>query len=239
MWHCPVCNNSIDANFGMVQCSKCQTVLFVDFNGNVIIGGGEEPSSDDGKVHENINAQDIELDKSDYAEVVMPEEDVVEEPTSKEQVARHDQPVVTENFWSTATEEQSAQFSVVESQSIEESFSPPTFDEPFQPPEYQNESPAVPSVTRVEGLPRGAVFYQIHIEGIDASSLRIAVLDSLRDSRLGLINDEISGNIDQGQLIIKGLNPVKASFIMNALKDLPLEINWEMYAQENTSDAQE
>ncbi len=229
MWHCPVCNNSINANFGMVQCSQCQTVLFVDFNGNVIIGGGDDSVSDENNdAKEQTNVKDIELEKSEYAEVVSAEEVPVES----------EQPMASENFWAPSAQESTPESSFQDQNVGEQSLPEPTFDDSFQPEAFQNVTPQeATAFASSEGRNGGTAFYQITIEGIDASSLRRAVLDSLRDSRLGLVNDEISGNIEQGRLLIKALNPVKASFIMNALKDLPLEINWEMYAPDTNSDS--
>jgi hypothetical protein len=76
------------------------------------------------------------------------------------------------------------------------------------------------------------------IEGIDSSDLRRAVLDALRESRLGLVNNEVAADIVNGRLVVQGLNPVKASFIMNSLKELPVEINWQVYEAESTSENQ-
>jgi hypothetical protein len=44
--NCPACGNAIEADFGVVTCGRCQTVLFVDMDGNIqvsVASGSESP----------------------------------------------------------------------------------------------------------------------------------------------------------------------------------------------------
>jgi hypothetical protein len=82
----------------------------------------------------------------------------------------------------------------------------------------------------------GSIWYQIQVNGIDTSQLRQDILRILREPRLGLVNDELSENIKDGQLFIQGVNTAKASFIINSLKALPVEVQWQMYAKDPSSD---
>lgn len=229
-WHCPVCNNRIDATFGMVQCSQCQTVLFVDFAGNIIIGGGEEEPAEDSVV-------DIELPQESYSQV----------PVTDGNQSFHEQPSNDLGLWNTPpvaeavpdtqeliNEPPSSDFQPLletlspETEALDEGLSSnPSWEaEPFST-EIKNEDPVV-SASGSEKA--GTGLFQINIEGIDSADLRKNVLASLLDHRLGLVNDEIAESIVEGQLSVRGLNAVKASCIINSLKALPIELKWQVYA---------
>lgn len=211
MRHCPVCNNSLDASFGMVQCGHCQSVLFIDFSGNIIVGDND-----------SVEQADIELEKSQYIELdakgSSPEESYIAEAA------------VDDSVESPVSEPE-------ESLLEEEAFS-------FPPADFGTVEPSIqPEVGLASGLDASPkefisedkIFYQISIHGIDTSSLRRRVLEFTTDSRLGLVGKEIAGEINEGVLRIRGLNPVKASVIMNALKEFPLIIEWELYTEESSS----
>ena len=244
VWHCPVCKNGIDANFGMVQCSQCQTVLFVDFSGNIIIGE-EESSNNNGSFGSSEEMQDIELSSEQYLEVPMSEEQPFEfqgedsaVPSWNESsfqpsvngVENEGQP--TEMFSEdqgsrVALDSESDPFPALETPSMQEEVSISQFDTLESPPKnYEDISPVISATGK----------YQIFIDGIDSASLRRQVLESLRDHRLGLVNDEISEQILNGRLVIVDVNAITASFIINTLKGLPVELNWQVYASEETTE---
>jgi hypothetical protein len=215
----------------MVQCTKCQSVLFIDFAGNIVIGGGEEPNDRSEIDREDTSVDEIELGKGDYSEI---ERASVEEAMDEAIISSE---LISEGSWEQPSLDAPIEFGegeVAESNDLgdpKEDIASHQFGASlFAAPQFEVPSKEVNDSETP--LSNGRYVYQIIIEGIDSSSLRRSLLDSLRDSRLGLVNNEIMENISQGQLIIRELNPVKASFIMNALKDLPLEIKWQMYAQE-------
>jgi hypothetical protein len=225
----------------MVQCTKCQTVLFIDFAGNVVIGGEDELSTpEDSSEPDSVPDGDIVLNTTEYAEVaadatpaseIMPEFE--DPPLGGQSYGLLDSPneVVVE----VADEAQIQQFN---SPSEADYFSPEPVESPTEPmsqfetestPAFEVQEPVVSQTS----YQTGPIEYEIQIDEIDSSSLRNAVLDSLRDRRLGLVHDEVVASIDQGHLTIRGLNPVKASYIINTLKDLPLQLTWKAYAKED------
>lgn len=187
----------------MVQCSQCQTVLFIDFSGNVVVGeSASEETNDD-------NAEG--------------KRESVEEPSFDE--APFNEPL----FDNSETNESQFETSNLEA---------PNFEEPlFEEPVYTSSSTDVPQVELQTPAPslvadQQSTFefvYKIVISGVDTSDLRTALIDSLRDTRLGLVNNEVVENLEQGQLEITGLNPIKASIIINSLKELPIDVHWELY----------
>lgn len=222
MRHCPICNNSIDASFGMIQCSNCQTVLFVDFGGNVIIGGNDEGSL--GESDQSLEPiQDIELPQTDYSEVIVPEG--VEADPFPEPALTDWEPIPAEN------QEPEA----IESQIDDDKFEHPVVEPNFssETPVFQSDTPQALNQPPIISSGTKATQLKMIIDGIDVSSLRRGVLEVLQDHRLGLVRDELAGGIKDGRLVINGLNPVKASFIMNSLKGMALEIKWEMYAEDS------
>lgn len=223
--HCPVCNNKIEITFGMLQCSQCQSVLFVDFAGNIIIGGSEVDEilpNKDGvppTFSHDSNALNINSVEGEEFTPSFPEssennkEGYLEEDTNVEDIE------LTTNEYSEVrvgffTEEES----FVQNNHLQD-----------LPVDNENHSQA-----DLPLIPLGTMNYKIKIRGIDSSNLRQAVLNSLKDKRLGLVSGEIMNTIDMGQLTITGLNPVKASVIMNSLKELALDIDWELYGKEET-----
>lgn len=215
MKHCPVCHHEIDANFGMAQCSNCQTALFIDFSGNIAVGGSEDlpesplidfsadtmdPPEDTGV--QDIELQDIELQDHEYSQV---KESFIPEASTSETSDTPEASEIPQSF---------------DAWNIEGSIDSPPATNNFTANHHASVFEMSASTAEMN--------YKINISGIDTSDLRKIVQESLRDSRLGLVHDEVLENIDQGTLIISGLNPVKASVLINSLKEFPLELNWEL-----------
>ena len=216
MKQCPICHSEMDANFGMVQCLKCQSVLFIDFVGNIAIGGNEDLLENQDLAHSDQIPSDIELASSDYLEVV----------STENEISNFDLDLNMHNdFESDEVNQQIYQNDGLE----ENNFS----NNDFQNINQLGESPII-SESENKNESTDLCFYQITVNGIDSSKLRKEVLDALRESRLGLVHNEIENNIIDGKLIVRGLNPVKASVIMNSFKDLPINIEWKTYVKENT-----
>lgn len=232
-WHCPVCNNRINAGFGMVQCSQCQTVLFIDFAGNIVVGGGDnEAHASDLGSNVDFRNDDIELGKGDYSQVFSGEveaEDIFAPPNGEQGWEQRENETSQEIVGDFTDNSELDAESLNQDHANNITSQAEVFDSSKLPQldTFQEQTTEAPPA--LEG---GEIFYQIMIEGIDSSQLRKNILESLRDSRLGLVNDEISEAIKGGMLIIRGLNAVKASFIINSLKDLPIELNWQMYAED-------
>ena len=80
------------------------------------------------------------------------------------------------------------------------------------------------------GAPDGILKFNIYIKGIDNSEVLDFIRESLLDERFMWNVDELLGNIQNGELELRDISPVKASIVVNRLKALPLEIRWEQYA---------
>lgn len=222
---CPICNNQIEATFGMIQCPQCQSVLFVDFSGNIVVGGAESLTDDSLPIpNENSNPFQQQQDLASSHVKIEQEEEVLgfpwEASAELEEILPH--------------EKEDTDVGDIELEKHE--YSEVRFMNSDIPEGNKDSTPQFQSSDSVSSsLPMGSMNYKIQIKGIDSSNLRQSVLSVLRDKRLGLVSDEIAEKIDQGELTIMGLNPVKASVIMNTLKDLPFEISWKVYGKEESS----
>lgn len=245
--HCPVCHSQIESVFGMFQCGHCQSILFVDFAGNIIVGGSE--SEDQDSSDDMLNDPQKNLDSQEaFGEGFM-----VSEPSEGEKISgiesEEDTDVgdieLTTHEYSAVHTEEFGNISNDGSGEVENAPSwaapapepgTPVEDEVLQAPE-EPLFPVDPIHSDLSSGPVGPMNYTIQIKGIDTAHLRVSVLSALSDKRLGLVGGEISDKIEQGQLVITGLNPVKASVLMNTLKELSLEIDWKLYGREESTDS--
>lgn len=93
MLQCPVCENPLDQDFGMVTCSNCQAVLMVDYSGQVQVGGEvndvEEPAVD--SVEEiSVLSEDIVDEHNLLSEPLVEENHFVEDSVVSDSVADED-----------------------------------------------------------------------------------------------------------------------------------------------------
>jgi len=72
----------------------------------------------------------------------------------------------------------------------------------------------------------GALVYDLKIQGVDTVEIREEVTLCLTDSRLQLDVPTLMGQIEKGVLLVKQINPVKASVILTRMRHLPLSISW-------------
>lgn len=267
--NCPICSAEVEDSFGIIQCSQCQSVLFVDFSGNIIVGDKENNSNEKEEQHpefESGSGSESGLG-SEFEPVLGQRSEIKEDPFgrvfSSPDLSPTESPVLhpfseSENDFNAVQSGNSiepsifspneipieAQFQVDESSplaptvlEIDKNPQPSYLDNNSQPPmeshpiefeknnlqtsnSYQNSSPSHLSSS-------GKLQYTITVSGIDTSELRKILRDTLHDSRLGLVGNEIIENIEQGVLVIKELNPIKASVIVKSLREYPFEIRWQ------------
>ena len=76
----------------------------------------------------------------------------------------------------------------------------------------------------------GFLLFTLNISGIDSGQTLSDLRTVLADPRFLLNVDKLIGSVQMGRLTIPALSPVKASLLVNRLKEYPLEITWEQYA---------
>jgi hypothetical protein len=72
----------------------------------------------------------------------------------------------------------------------------------------------------------GSLSYLMVIKGIDTLALKKALLEELRDKKLGWNIKEIEARIESGTLTLKELSTVQATLIAKRFSTLPLIIQW-------------
>jgi hypothetical protein len=72
----------------------------------------------------------------------------------------------------------------------------------------------------------GPMTYSLQIRGIELAETFEHLREAVTDSRFGWDANEIMAKIKGGQLILRDLNPTKASILVNRIKYLSLEISW-------------
>lgn len=115
------------------------------------------------------------------------------------------------------------------------------FPEPLEPqPPAQVPPPEEPGAAFREiedfgnqDLHSGPLDYTLRIEGLDSGELKTKLKDVLSDSRLNLNTNQVLSALAYGKLELRGLNPVKVTYIVSRLKHLPLKISWRQSAFQN------
>jgi hypothetical protein len=68
--------------------------------------------------------------------------------------------------------------------------------------------------------------YTLTISGIDSGAIRAQIEDIIKDSKFGWNVIQLMAQINGGVLIIRSVNAVKASMLMQRVKYLPVKISW-------------
>jgi hypothetical protein len=68
------------------------------------------------------------------------------------------------------------------------------------------------------------------ISGIDTKDLRSEIRQAIQDSRFGWDAGAVMASIKGGTLVLPRISPVKASIVINRIKNLAVQIRWEQNA---------
>lgn len=80
------------------------------------------------------------------------------------------------------------------------------------------------------GAREGIISYNLLIKGIDTSVERALIHEVLEDRKLMLSPEELMLEIDNGELLIEKLNPVKTAVIVAGLHNSGLKVLWSQHA---------
>jgi hypothetical protein len=73
---------------------------------------------------------------------------------------------------------------------------------------------------------QGPMSYSVIVGKIDTKELRNQILEAINDPKFGWDPREVMKSVQAGVLHFNDLNPVKASVLVQKLRDLPIEISW-------------
>lgn len=244
MSQCPKCGTSVDHDFGVVACSGCGVILFVDLDGNLQVSGDAAASgtAEEAPVIEPASEAPA-FETPPYQDFAPPENTYEAAPAEEAPASDFSNPPLQFDY---ATEESAAEPSpepapeevdaapayaedpsVMEESPVNADFAANAFDAPevpvTTPDEQLREVAAFGNSPDEEGH---ALQYTIRIEGIDSKETRDRMFEILTDVRLGLNVRELQTQLIGGTLEIPQLNPVRASVIVGRLRELPLKLNW-------------
>ncbi len=81
----------------------------------------------------------------------------------------------------------------------------------------------------------GSLRYNVAIAGIDTAEIRLQFREAITDRRMLWDVDQILRSIQNGEVKISNISPVKAYLLILRLRPLPLSISWEQYAISQSS----
>jgi hypothetical protein len=84
--------------------------------------------------------------------------------------------------------------------------------------------------SEMSGAKNGPLVVSVVISGIDAKDLRDEIRQALQDSRFGWDTAALMSGIKSGVLRIDRVSPVKATVLINRIKNLSVRIRWEQSA---------
>lgn len=79
-----------------------------------------------------------------------------------------------------------------------------------------------------EPFQQSAFFFDIIVSAIDSKEIRMEIVETLSNSKLGIEEDEIAKKIRNGELRLHQIPAVKAAVIIQSLSHLNCELDWEL-----------
>lgn len=246
MANCPKCGVQVQGDFGFSPCPSCGTMLNFDFEGNIKLSEDsltaasdtwETPSIEPSFSLEEEVLTEADIDNVESSEI--PEEIdsskvrnnfSVEKAWDKENSVENWAEKGTEESWpeqeldSSKFEEESSEIRRIDEIDFQD-FKDGDSTRVFKKEDLSEISTFANSSE--SSLDQGKLFYNLMISDVGTRDIRSKLQDILSDKKLLLDVDKLMTSICDGVLVIRRLNPVKASLIVNQIKILPVEIKWE------------
>ncbi len=234
---CPMCQAKLKDDYGMATCPGCGSIVFVDMDGLAQVSLDEpkdvtpapvdiEIESIDIAAIERSGLKSVPLDNPMSADSFPPIEPMASAPEATtavpEPTAREPQPIVPDSsevdmnaFLGYAPENSPGGAMPVTSSQNDPK-------DPLGLSAYAN--------SEMSAAKNGPLVVTLIISGIDAKDLRGEIRQALQDSRFGWDTAALMSSIKGGILRIEQVSPVKATIIINRIKNLSVRIRWEQSA---------
>lgn len=218
---CPQCGNSLEQDFGVVSCSQCQAVLFIDMDGNVHFSGENQQAQADSP-NENVTAE-APVGFSVDSQEPLRTPDYADNWLSNDPSQESSNEAFPQSSEVTTNREVEAEFSEAE-ESAPESETQSELD--IGPvPVAGNDFSDVENFANSNSTV-GPLSYSVIIEDINTKETRAELKDALTDSKFQWDASELMNKIKGGRLILENLNPVKASVLIHRIRELKVKISW-------------
>lgn len=234
MAQCPVCHNELPDDFGLIECGKCKTPLFVQLDGSVVAAPAAVEADQPQLVEPTVLASALEEPLEDNLDRTVVLEMNVSERAENElttpdipggQEFPVEEEIHSEQFVSAEPEIQAEQALPVEQNVDAFLEEPPLPAEP--PPPIHDLSALANSVDNVASS--GVLRYTIEVSGIDTADIRNEFRELIGDRRFLWDADSIIRSLRSGSVTIKDVTAVKALLLVHRLRSLPVRVQWEQH----------
>lgn len=225
MSSCPKCGHTIEADFGMFNCSSCQAFLSVDLDGNVALAedlnesplysadlnstNSEEPPSNasyeafDSFTSDESSASPSEAESLEDINLSSPLSEDVPQDT---QTTASDEVDRSSYALNEIAEDEDAQTKVLESADLSDVV------------DFGN--------SQLSSSQSGGILYDIYLSGIDTAEIREEVRLNIGDKKFLWNVEGLMKSIKNGRLVIQRVNAVKAALFIQRIKHLDIDIQW-------------
>lgn len=218
---CPKCSTPLKDDYGMVTCPTCAVVLFVDMDGVAHAAGDEPPAEvlppEASPSETSAAAAPIEPEPFDLGAFQLPQ---LPTDNSSEQVPTVEPlPMMPE---APAEELNMEAFLGYDTGASDTDSSQTDPNDPLGISAYAN--------SELSSAKDGSLVVTVTISGIDTKDLRSEIRQALQDSRFGWDASAVMSTIRGGTLRLERISPVKATIVINRIKNLAVQIRWEQSA---------
>jgi len=221
---CPKCNADIQSEFGVMNCPSCRAMVSINFDGSVDLSEDlerEKPETTQNYVQEeSFTDQQSSFVAEEGSFVGAPVEESVAEVIDTEKIKKNIQENQNDD-WQDVKNEQPKEEATTENYFVTEEVARSTkLDSPDMSDveEYAN--------SELSSSPVGGLLYDLRIEGIDTAAIREEIRLELANKKYHLNVESLLKSMQDGKIIIRGLNAAKATLIVNHLKHLDIEMQW-------------
>lgn len=204
MAYCPVCATEVNVDFGMATCPNpsCRLVFMVDIDGVASVSSDEPIDADLAEI-ESMHMSDGIEGQDSLEELMSTSDDVAENRDENGNASEYNSDFLSQM-------EEPAEAVPVE-----------TLVDTKDPLEVQ-----AYDASRASQLIDGPYYYDLCVRGLDTGEIKDLVMLALNDKRFQWAPDEVRKSFQNGELIFKNLNPIKAVLMIIKLQHIDVEIDW-------------
>ena len=220
---CPKCATELRDDYGMVTCPGCGSIVFVDLEGNANVASDSatEKSALPPSVPDSSDFPAIDIPSFDPAPFSASGTEQNIAPIIKIEGGESDDPPINPGMDMNAF----LGYAPEQGMASPDGSAPASQGDPNDPLGISAYSNSEFSTAK-----NGPLVVTLIISGIDAKDLRDEIRQALQDSRFGWDTAALMSGIKGGTLRIEQVSPVKATIIINRIKNLSVRIRWEQNA---------
>jgi hypothetical protein len=211
---CPYCQSELGDDFGLVECSSCHKVSFIEIEGQV---SAPEPMPvvEDSREDDTIPDKTVANEVS-FADVFAEEDGDMGDLTQALPIEEGEGSLVDQPQDAYETEEAAPEPTLAAAETL------------LGP--LEDESSSLLNDSMKPQASSGNLRYQLRIHGIDSADARSEIYDIVTDKRFLWDAESLMKSIKKGELIIRDVSAVKAALLVNRLRSVAVDVEWEQHA---------